>query len=43
MERIYDQEKIAESIARSKYHEILESLNIDFYLIRYEKLSLIHI
>ena len=41
MERIYDQEKIAESIARSKYHEILESLNIDFYLIRYEKGELV--
>ncbi len=37
MERIYDKEKIAACIANSKYHTVLESLDIDFYLINYEK------
>ena len=37
MERIYDQKKIAAYIAKSKYHAVLDSLDIDFYLIKYEK------
>lgn len=37
MERIYDKEKIAACIAKSKYHDVLDSLDIDFYLIKYEK------
>ena len=37
MERIYDKKKIAVYIAKSKYHTVLDSLNIDFYLIKYEK------
>ena len=37
MERIYDKEKIAACIANSKYHTVLESLDIDFNLINYEK------
>ena len=30
MERIYDKEKIAACIAKSKYHDVLDSLDIDF-------------
>ena len=37
MERIFDREKIADSIARSRYRDVLGSLDIDFYLIKYEK------
>ena len=37
MERIYDKEKIAACIAKNKYHDVLDSLDIDFYLIKYEK------
>lgn len=37
MERIYDKKKIINCIAKSKYHAVLDSLNIDFYLIKYEK------
>ncbi len=37
MERIYDKEKIAVCIAKSKYHTVLNSLDIDFFLTRYEK------
>lgn len=41
MERIYDKEKIAVCIAKSKYHDVLDSLEIDFYLIKYEKGELV--
>ncbi len=41
MERIYDKKKIAACIAKSKYHAILDALNIDFYLIKYEKGELV--
>ena len=41
MERIYDKKKIAIYIAKSKYHAVLDSLNIDFYLIKYEKGELV--
>ena len=37
MERVFDKEQIAACIAKSKYHAVLDSLNIDFYLIKYEK------
>ena len=41
MKRIYDKKKIAGCIAGSKYHETLDSLDIDFYLIKYEKGELV--
>lgn len=41
MERIYDKNKIADCIAQSKYHAVLDSLEIDFYLIQYEKGELV--
>lgn len=41
MKRIYDKNKIAGCIAGSKYHETLDSLDIDFYLIKYEKGELV--
>ena len=37
MERIYDKEKIEFCIAKSKYHAVLHSLDIDFCLTEYEK------
>ncbi len=37
MKRIYDKEKITEYLAKSKYHSVLDSLDLDFYLITYEK------
>ena len=37
MERMFDKEKIAASIAKSKYCDLLETLDIDFYLIKYDK------
>ena len=41
MERIYDKKQIASYIAKSKYQAVLESLDIDFYLIKYEKGELV--
>ena len=41
MERIFDKEKIATSIAKSKYCDLLETLDIDFYLIKYDKGELV--
>lgn len=41
MERIYDKKKIINCIAKSKYHAVLDSLNIDFYLTKYEKGELV--
>ncbi len=41
MERIYDKKKIAGCIAKSKYHSILDSLEVEFYLITYEKGELV--
>ena len=37
LERIYDKKKIAGCISKSKYQAVLDSLDIDFYLIKYEK------
>jgi CRP-like cAMP-binding protein len=37
MERIYDKKKIASCIKKSNYHAVLDSLDIDFYLIKYKK------
>ncbi len=37
MERIYDKKEIADCIARSKYRSVLDSLDLDYYLINYEK------
>lgn len=37
MERIYEKKKIADCIARSRYCAVLDSLDVDFYLIQYEK------
>ncbi len=37
MERIFDKKKVAACIAKSKYHSILSTMDIDFYLINYEK------
>ncbi len=41
MERIYDQGAIASRIAQSRYHTVLSALDIDFYLIKYEKGELV--
>ena len=41
MERIDDKKKIINCIAKSKYHAVLDSLNIDFYLTKYEKGELV--
>lgn len=41
MERVYDKGKIKECIAKSKYHAVLDSLDIDFHLIRYDKGELV--
>lgn len=37
MERIFDKKKISACIAKSKYHSVLDTMDIDFYLIKYEK------
>lgn len=37
MERIFDEKKVASCIAKSKYHSVLDTIDIDFYLIKYEK------
>ncbi len=37
MKRIYDKIKISACIAKSKYHAVLDSLKVDYYLIKYEK------
>ncbi len=37
MERIFDEKKVAACIAKSKYHSVLNTMDIDFYLIKYEK------
>ncbi len=37
MERIFDEKKIAACIAKSKYASLLSTMDIDFYLIKYEK------
>ena len=41
MERIYDKKEIADCIASSKYHTVLDSLDVDFYLIKYQKGELV--
>lgn len=41
MERVFDKDKIAIYIAKSKYHAILDALDIDYYLITYEKGELV--
>lgn len=37
MERIFDEKKVAACIAKSKYYSVLDTINIDFYLTKYEK------
>lgn len=37
MEKIFDKKKIAACIAKSKYHSVLDAMDVDFYLIKYEK------
>ena len=37
MKKIYDQKKVAACIAKSKYHAVLDTMDLDFYLIKYEK------
>ena len=37
MERIFDEKKVAACIAKSKYYSILSTMDVDFYLIKYEK------
>ncbi len=37
MERIFDEKKVAACIAGSKYHSVLDTMEIDFYLTKYEK------
>ena len=37
MKRIFDEKKVAACIAKSKYHSVLDTMDIDFYLIEYEK------
>lgn len=41
MERIYDKERVAACIAKSKYHAVLISLDVAYYLIKYEKGELV--
>lgn len=41
MKKIYDKKKIADCIAKSKYRSVIESMDIDYYLIRYEKGELV--
>ena len=41
MKRIYDKEKIAVCLGKSKYHAVFDSLDIDFYLVKYEKGELV--
>ena len=41
MERIYEKKKINTCIANSKYYAVLNSLDVDFYLIKYEKGELV--
>ncbi len=41
MERIYDKKNVDACIAKSKYHAVLDSLDIDFHLIKYEKGELV--
>lgn len=41
MERIYEKKKIAACIAESRYRTVLAALDVDFYLIRYEKGELV--
>ena len=41
MERIYDKKNVDACIAKSKYHAVLDSLDIDFHLIKYEKGDLV--
>lgn len=37
MERIYDKKNVVDCIAKSKYHSVLNTLDVEFYLIKYEK------
>ena len=41
MERIYDKNKIADCVVKSKYRAVLEALELDLYLIKYEKGDLV--
>lgn len=37
MKKIYNKERVAEAVSKSVYHELLENLPIDLFLIEYEK------
>lgn len=37
MKRIFDEKKITACIAKSKYYSVLDTIDVDFYLIKYEK------
>lgn len=41
MEKIYDKKTIKAYITASEYSDVLDSLDIDFYLIKYEKGELV--
>ncbi len=41
MERIFDKKRIAECVAKSNYYVVLNELDVDFYLIKYEKGELV--
>ena len=41
MEKIYDKKKIADCIANSRHYAVLASLDVDIYLIKYEKEELV--
>ncbi len=41
MERIYNKKEITACIANSKYQVVLNSLDVDFYLIKYNKDELV--
>ncbi len=42
MRKIYDKNEIAAYIEKSKYHAVLDTLDIDFFLIKYEKGELVN-
>ena len=42
MERIYDKKRVADCIAKSKYHATLKTMDLDIYLIKYDKGELVN-
>ncbi len=41
MKKIFDKKEIADYIANSQYYDVFDSLDVDFYLIKYEKGELV--